>query len=197
MCLTKQFTMAKPNEFANTLMSELIITAAKAGWEPRHFSDLAKSEEKMKLVLGLIRGTHEIKSVEGMIDCDALPMIPSNWNIKKHQKCGVIKFDISKIELYFLKGYKNVITENNDLLVELKGKKLMNANVLDYLLANPKYIPEEWRKLKRVFFLGTVYGVGDYLGFRYIEWRGGRWCWNIEWPKEIFFSEDPIALFKE
>jgi hypothetical protein len=130
--------MAKSNEFALTLMSEVVITGAKAGWESKDFSDLAQSEEKMKLVLGVLRGTHEIKGIEHVIDCDAAPFIPSGWKVEEHQKGGNIKFDASKVELYLSKKQKSGSIEGNKLREELKGKKVLNANVMDYLLANPQ-----------------------------------------------------------
>jgi hypothetical protein len=173
--------MAKSNEFALTLMSEVVITGAKAGWESKDFSDLAQSEEKMKLVLGVLRGTHEIKGIEHVIDCDAAPFIPSGWKVEEHQKGGNIKFDASKVELYLSKKQKSGSIEGNKLREELKGKKVLNANVMDYLLANPKAIPEEW-KGEYIFFWGTIYRYSDgCLCVRYLAWSDTEWLWSSLW----------------
>lgn len=194
MCLTKQFTMAKPNEFANTLMSEVVITAAKAGWEPKDFSDLAQQEEVMKLVLGVVRGTHEIKGIEHVVDCNADPMIPSGWSVEEHQKGGVIKFDASNVELYLSKKQKNGTIVGNKLREELKGKKVLNANVLDYLLANPTAIPNEW-KGKAIFFWGTIYRCSNGLiCVRYLFWGGTTWYWSSRWLGDDFRDGGPAAL---
>ena len=42
-----------------------------------------------------------------------------------------------------------------------KNIPVLNSNVLDYLLANPHYIPEEWKAptFGMVFFWGTIYGL--------------------------------------
>jgi hypothetical protein len=187
--------MAKPNEFANTLMSEVVITAAKAGWEPKDFSDLAQNEEVMKLVLGVLRSTHEIKGIEHVIDCNDEPMIPNGWSVERHQNNGVIKFDISKTELYLSKKQKSETIEGHKLCEELKDKKVLNANVLDYLLANPKTIPEEW-KGKAVFFWGTIYrNSGGGLCVRCLCWFGGRWRWDFYWLDFDFGSDNPALLF--
>lgn len=175
-------------------MSEVVITAAKTGWEPQDFSDLLKDENLMKQVLGVLRGTHEIKGIEHVIDCDAEPFIPSGWKVEEHQKGGNIKFDASQVELYLSKKQKSRSIEGNRLREELKGKKVLNANVLDYLLANPKAIPEEW-KGKYIFFWGTIYRDSDvYLSVRYLYWLGGQWYWSRGWLGGDFRGLSPAAL---
>ncbi|HEY4477351.1 MAG TPA: hypothetical protein VJB56_01875 [Candidatus Paceibacterota bacterium] len=58
---------------------------------------------------------------------------------------------------------------------------MLNANVLDYLLAHPDFIPEWW-KGKAVFFWGTIYrnSYGN-LCVRYLCFYGDRWDWNYDW----------------
>jgi len=47
----------------------------------------------------------------------------------------------------------------------------MNANVLDYLLAHPELIPEDWKN-KYVFFWGTIYrySSGGLRSLPLLEW---------------------------
>ncbi len=190
----KPKTMAKSNEFSCTLMGEVTLSAAKVGWEPKNMDDFSKDENLMKLVLGVLRGTHEIKGIEHVIDCDAAPFIPSCWKVEEHQKNGNIKFDASKVELYLSKKQKNGSIEGNKLREELKGKKVLNANVLDYLLANPKAIPEEW-KGKYIFFWGTIYRDSDgRLCVRCLYWDGGQWLWSNRWLSYAFYGHYPAAL---
>ena len=47
---------------------EVAITGCKVGWESKDFANLAHNVDKMKLVLGYLHGTHEIKPVEYVID---------------------------------------------------------------------------------------------------------------------------------
>lgn len=186
--------MAKANDFGVGLMHETAITASKVGWEPEDFSKLSKDENLLKLIRGVLYGTHEIKGIEHIIDCDADPFIPSGWSVEEHQKMGNIKFDASKVDLYLSRPQrKNNSIEGNKLREELKGKKVLNANVLDFLLKNPHLIPEEW-KGKAVFFWGTIYrrSVGS-LCVSYLYWGGTEWHWGYRWLVRSFNGSDPAA----
>ncbi len=68
----------------------------------------------------------------------------------------------------------------------LKGKGALSASVLDWLLAHPKFIPDEW-KGKSVYFWGTIYRRKVDNGkvyVRYLCWQDGRWESDIEWLGE-------------
>ena len=70
----------------------------------------------------------------------------------------------------------------------------MNANILDYLLAHPELIPEEW-KGKYIFFWGTIYRLSDgRLCVRYLIWNGSEWDWSYDWLDDDFNSDSPAAL---
>ena len=71
---------------------------------------------------------------------------------------------------------------------------MLNANVLDYLLANPHLIPEEW-KGKYVFFWGTVYHRrdGDPC-VRCLGWNGAGWSWASHWLGASWTGDRPAAL---
>lgn len=186
--------MAKANDFGVGLMHETAITASKVGWEPEDFSKLSKDENLLKLIRGVLYGTHEIKGIEHIIDCDADPFIPSGWSVEEHQKMGNIKFDASKVDLYLSRPQrKNNSIEGNKLREELKGKKVLNANVLDFLLKNPHLIPEEW-KGKAVFFWGTIYrNSRGFLCVRYLYWDGSKWFWGDFWLGNDFHGDLPAA----
>jgi hypothetical protein len=83
----------------------------------------------------------------------------------------------------------------NKLRKELASKLVLNANVLDYLLAHTELIPEEW-KGKYVFFWGTIYLYsGGRLYVRCLYWRGDRWNWDCFWLGDVFRDYNPAALF--
>ena len=130
---------------------------------------------------------------EHFIDCDAAPFLPEGWKVEEHQKMGKIKFDSAKIDLYLSKKQKNGIIEGSKLSEELKGKKVLNANVLDYLLKNPHLIPEEW-KGKYIFFWGTIFYFVGCICVRYLYWSGGRWYWDGFAFAHDFNSDCPAAL---
>lgn len=187
--------MSKANDFGVGLMHETAITASKVGWEPEDMANLSKDENLMRLIRGVLRGTHEIKALEHAIDCDADPFIPNGWSVAGHQKGGIIKFDASKIDPYLSKKQKDGTIEGNKLREELKGKKVLNANVLDYLLANPKLIPEGW-KGKGVFFWGTIYRNSlGYLCVRYLYWNNdASWDWSNYWLSNSWDPSNPAGL---
>jgi hypothetical protein len=77
---------------------------------------------------------------------------------------------------------------------------VMNANVLDYLLANPDLIPEEWKKDEKgntryIFFWGTVYRRSNgNLCVRCLYWDDSGWYWSLRWLVIDFFGFYPAAV---
>ena len=118
-------------------------------------------------------------TIEHVIDLDAEPFVPDGWKVEEHQKGGQFKWDASKVALYLSKKQQGgSFIEGNKLREGLKRKRVYNANLLDYLLANPDLIPEGW-KGKAVFFWGTIYRNSDgYLCVRYLYWNDDRWDWT-------------------
>lgn len=144
-----------------------------------------------------LRGDAEVVIKNHIIDCDADPFIPDDWEVPKgcHIKGGQFHWNPDEVSLYLSDKQKdgNWI-EGNKLRKELKNKPVLNANVLDYLLANPQLIPEEW-KGKAVFFWGTIYRYsGDYLFVRYLIWNDGRWSWGNNWLDSRWHGNYPAAV---
>ncbi|MEX0918720.1 MAG: hypothetical protein WDZ85_02015 [Candidatus Paceibacterota bacterium] len=141
-------------------------------------------------------GHAEITDPEHVIDCDdADPFILNNWKFEEHRKGGAFKWNAADVALHLDKGQQNgKWIEGNKLRKELADKTVLNANVLDYLLAHPHLIPEEW-KGKMVFFWGTIYRdrFGD-LYVRYLHWLGDRWRWNTGWLGDVWYDYNPAAI---
>ncbi|MDE1925504.1 MAG: hypothetical protein KGH79_05040 [Patescibacteria group bacterium] len=143
----------------------------------------------------LLAGYCEVVVKEHVINCDADPFVPNGWKVEEHKKGGQLKWDASQVALYLSKGQQGgKVIEGNKLRKELADKPAYNANVLDYLLANPDLIPEEW-KGKCVFFWGTVYrrSVGS-LYVRYLYWNGDGWYWSDNWLDSDWDGNDPAAV---
>lgn len=142
-------------------------------------------------------GHAEIVTPEHIIDCDAEPFVPDGWSVVEHQKGGAFKWDkeAQKYALYLDKGQKNgKWIEGNKLRKALAKQPVLNANVLDYLLAHPHLIPEEW-KSKVVFFWGTIYRFrGGDLYVRCLDWFGGRWNWDASWLGSDWGGNFPAAV---
>ena len=92
-----------------------------------------------------------------VIDCDAEPLvpfegIPGSWSVMYHQKDG--KFPFSMVNRVY-EGYKTY--------AELQGKRVFNANVLDFLVDNPNLVPKRLQG-KKIYFWGTIYCVAGIKG---------------------------------
>ena len=154
-----------------------------------------EDEILLQLMKGVQIGTHEIKAIEHWIDCDTTPVIPKGSSLEEHQKGGMLQFDITKVNLYLDWNQKNGNIEGSKLREELKSKKVLNANVLDYLFVNPHLVPEEW-KGKTVLFWGTIYRSSNgILYVRHLYWNGARWCRGSSWVSHTFDARNPAAMF--
>lgn len=140
----------------------------------------------MQLLLGFFRWLF-YKPMEATTN-DAQPFIPTGLFVEEHQKRGKFSFDPSKIELYLSKEQENNSMNGNGLRKELKGKPVLNACILDYLLAHQELIPDSW-KGKNIFFFGTVYRDSDgSLFVRCLSWNGSEWCSYLSWLVSRFYS---------
>jgi hypothetical protein len=135
------------------------------------------------------------KQSTAIIDLDADPFVPDGWKVEEHTKSGPFAFDSSQVKLHIDAGQQNgKRIGGNDLRKKLKNVPVMNANLLDWYLANPRHIPEEW-KGKYVFFWGTIYRHrrGD-LVVRCLYWDGGQWCWGHCWLGYGWSADNPAAV---
>ena len=157
--------------------------------------------ENLANVRRLRQGRVLLTVPEHLIDCDVQPFVPNGWTVEEHQKGGQWKFDPKQVEFFLASGQKGgKVIEGNKLRKELAKKPVLNANVLDYLLANPHIIPEEWKKdgqgnTRYIFFWGTVYRHSDgYLCVRFLFWYDGRWSWSDLWLDFDWYDRYPAAL---
>ena len=160
-------------------------------------ADVKKMSEGdvLSYFLLVLNGEAEIIRKKHIIDCDADPYVPDNWEEVEHRKGGKLEFDPQKIEFYLAKNQREKNREGgHDLRKILADKPVLNANTLDYLLANPYLIPED-SKGKFVFFWGTIYRNSDgNLYVRYLRWSGGRWGWGYHWLDDNWRDFSPAAL---
>ncbi len=137
----------------------------------------------------------ELHKPNAVIDCDADPFVPSGWKMEEHKKGGQFVFNPAKVKLHFSPNQQDgKVIEGNKLRKELTNKPVLNACVLDYLLAHPELIPEEW-KGEYVFFWGTIYrdSYGD-LYVRCLYFRDGGWDWRCHWLDFDWRGGRPAAL---
>ncbi|MBI1833963.1 MAG: hypothetical protein HYR90_04015 [Candidatus Andersenbacteria bacterium] len=145
-------------------------------------------------LLPVIRGNGEVNVIKHLIDLDGNPFVPDGWKVEEHRKGGQLEWDPKRIQLYLSEHQKKGYIRGERLREELADKPTPNANLLDYLLAHPHLIPEEW-KGKAIFFWGTIYrrSVGS-LCVRCLYWLDSQWFWGYRWLGYGWNSNYPAAL---
>lgn len=131
------------------------------------------------------------------IDCDATPFIPGGWSVEEHRKGGRLIWDkaAQARALYLSPNQQNGGRDvGHKLREELKSQPVLNACVLDYLLANPTQIPDEW-KGRYIFFWGTISRDSEgFLYVRYLYWDGDQWDWGDYWLNSDWNDDGPAAV---
>lgn len=174
-------------------MNQLGDAFENAGFSAEDVTAL-KQFKNFKGLKDVLHGKAEISYPEHLIDCDAAPFIPSDWSVEEHKKGGLLKFSPAKISLYLPDKQKKGTIVGNNLRKELVGKSVMNANVLEYLLAHPELIPEEW-KGKAICFWGTIYrNASGGLLVRYLSYADSKWYWSCRWLALDFNAGNPALL---
>ncbi|OHA58691.1 MAG: hypothetical protein A2571_02890 [Candidatus Vogelbacteria bacterium RIFOXYD1_FULL_44_32] len=179
--------------------SELKHAFKRNGFTNAQIKELT-SGDFLSGVRDVIEGRAELVVKKHLINLDADPMIPDGWKVEEHQRGGQFEWDASKVALYLDPSQQGGSIEGNKLRKKLKGKNVFNAVLLDYLLANPHLIPEEWKKdengnTRYIFFWGTVYRrSGGGLCVRCLSWFGGRWSWVCYWLDSGWLDRSPAVV---
>lgn len=180
---------------------ELELAFRRTGWSNGEVKVLSMGNN-LQQVREFVLGRAELKVVKRVIDCDSDPFIPNGWQgVEQHTKGGMMEWDPTKVKFYLSKDQQGGKTVKGDKLrKELASQPVMNANVLDYLLANTALIPEEWKKdesgnTRYIFFWGTIYRhSGSGLCVRCLSWHGGQWFWLYRWLDDEWDGSYPAAL---
>ncbi len=176
------------------LMNQLGDALESAGFSPDDVTKL-RTSGKLGEMKNVVYGMMEIKPVENIIDCSADPFCPDGWTVEEHRKAGQLEWNPAKVKLFLDLGQQNGrCLKGHDLREAIKNQPVLNACVLDWLLAHPKFIPENW-KGKYVFFWGTIYrGSDGHPYVRYLDWRGDRWDWDCRWLGGGWLGDGPAVL---
>ena len=128
-----------------------------------------------------------------LIDLAARPTTIKLLSVKSHQRGKLCRFN-PDIFLYLSEFQQGRHITGYDLKKELKDKKVLSANVLDYLLKHAKRIPSEWKD-KKIYFWGTIYQNSCHDTYvRYLFWTGARWSSGRELLSNEFASSDFAAI---
>lgn len=177
-------------------MNQLADALDAAGFTPDDVTRLRQYKD-LALIRQVVHEHAKIIQVMPVIDCDTSPLTLDGWKVEEHVKGGQLKWNAKEVLLYLSEWQKNNKSiEGNKLRKELESMPVCNANVLDYLLANPELIPEEW-KGKALFFWGTIYRDYDSeLCVRCLGWDGRKWFWSQCCLKNSFRSVHHPAVLR-
>lgn len=185
------------SRYAEGQTHQLVDALEANNWLADDLTKLGQAKPEQHLAIrDVLNGRAKIVYPQHLIDCDAVPFLPNGWRgVEKHWKSGQLEWNPTQIKLYLSKKQTDgKVIEGNKLRKELENQNVLNANVLDYLLAHPNLIPEEW-KGKYVFFWGTIYRDSHgRLYVRYLFWHGSGWDWDYGWLGSDFFGNDPAAV---
>lgn len=164
-----------------------------------------------RILSGAVKMVLEV--VKHILDLSADPFIPENWklepgnHLKGKKEVELVRqgddlyLDGKKLTFFLSTeqvGGKRI--QGHKLRKELGDSKILNANVLDYLLAHPELIPDSWKKdengnTRFIYFWGTIYSGS--FGSPYVRclcWSGNRWGWGYGWLGDDWSSSGPAVL---
>lgn len=184
---------------------ELDLAMKRAGGWNGALVKALSTGNRLTDVRDVLLGRAEIRPIENLIDCDVEPACPEGYTVE-HKGGGNLKWEEWRVDLY-RSQYQTTgdyHIQGHDLRKELEGKPVLNACVLDFLLANPALIPSHW-KAERLFFWGSVYRRithhrrGGTLYIRYLYWNrashlDGRWQSSQLWLGTNWGLNDPAAV---
>lgn len=137
--------------------------------------------------------------LKALVSTSTKPRIPiKDAVIEKHVDQGSILIEKRADGLY-IGGQKVVLYcsprqmdkkffNGGQLWLELYNKPVLLASILDFLIDNPDYIPEEWKDEDEnghtpcICFWGTIYRRKD--GFRFVRclfWKDDSWHEGCYW----------------
>ena len=178
--------------------NELKLAFRRHGWSNAEIKKLCKGNLLAHL-LPLVREYGNITAVmttQHLINCDADPFLPHYLSgVVSHQKDGQLVFDSTKIKLHFSPNQINgKYMRGEQLRMELANEPVLNANILDYLLAHPTLIPDEWEG-KYIFFWGTIYhNSKNSLYVRCLYFHVGKWRSDYYWLGSGWGGSYPAAV---
>ncbi|MBI2474942.1 hypothetical protein HYV69_00765 [Candidatus Uhrbacteria bacterium] len=198
--------MSDAFEMGQGLGHHLEMGFARHGWTKADVNKLGQGD-LLANVLKVVRGTAVVKILKHVVDLagDCMPESwkKQKWEIERHVGDGQLELDLSKIQLHLSPNQKDSKTiEGNDLRAELEDSKVpvLNACVLEYLLAHPEIIPEDWKvdekgNTRYIYFWGTVYRNPDgVLYVRCLFWSDGAWSWGCAWLDNGWGGQGPAAM---
>lgn len=177
---------------------KLLTALARAGFTDDDLATLA-SQPDLSGLKDLSSGYAKIKHLP-IIDCDADPSLVSvRDKVLEHCKGGKFPLDLEKIKLVPALELNDGDLSIGNLCNKIKDEPVLNANALDFFLANPDLIPRSWDG-KEIIFPGTVYDSNGEPGVAYFYRDSfGKWHKHLRWfgnKLHSFFGIEYVAMLE-
>lgn len=170
-----------------------------------------RARGRLTAMLGVLRGTHEIRPIDHMIDLSIPCQLPFTGAERVSPvKSGVVKLekrgddlylDGKKINLFLSEGQKGsryIVGHELRKELETKGGNV-SAKMLDHLVEHPELWPESWKKNDQgntiyVYFWDDIFrdSAGD-LYVRYGCWYDGEVVSYYSWLGNDWLGRRPSA----
>lgn len=198
-----EHVMSDKFEMSTGQAHEFALACARNGLTNEQVKKMS-SGNFLATILPILLGTGVIQIVKHLINLLVAPFPKewkesNGWAIDEHDTgAGELEWDPSKVNLHLSKEQSDGKSMTGHALrKELKDKKIpvLNACVLEFLLAHPFLIPESWKTAGAIFFWGTIYrGPDGRLFVRYLCWLGGAWDWRGRWLDVVLDGQVPAAV---
>ncbi len=114
--------------------------------------------DALRRVLLVARGQGKvIQTVGPLIDCSRPPFQPEGYKVVTHIKASNMRWDPARIKELPAVSQKGDTITGHQLCQKLEGAPVLNTCILDCLLHNPEFAPEEWKDGRQRHFFGTIY----------------------------------------
>ena len=169
------------------LMHELAVTGRSIGFKAEDWGKLAHDREQLHRFLAVLRDEAKIVYEKLVVDTDADPTPMAGAVVWKHEKHGRLTFFAESLKL---RPEWPVVRDSNGIVI-------LNANVLDSLLAHPLMIPDQWRRLQEICFFGTLFKENgdpgeDCLMVRSMAWDEHQRRWSARY-RSFALRNGPIS----
>ena len=178
--------------------AELDFAFERNGWNSADVKLLSQGSF-LTDILSSLRGKSTVVMpppvTKNIVDLNAAPFEPNGLTLVSHAGSGLFDCGQDKVTLWLSPDQQDGKTiVGSELLKQWQQQRVMNANVLDYWLANPHLIPKECEG-KSTFFPGTIYCLsGGSLCVRCLYRNGSQWYWNASWLVLHWDDQNPALV---